>query len=32
MLEKIKSVKQKFGITLELEVKTLGFKAGTFEI
>ena len=26
------TVKQKFGITLELEIKTLGFKAGTFKI
>ena len=26
------TVKQKFGITLELEVKTLGFKPGTFKV
>ena len=26
------TVKQKFGITLELEIKTLGFKPGTFKI
>ena len=27
-----KTVKEKFGIMLELEIKTLGFKPGTFEL
>ena len=27
-----KTVKNKFGVMLELEVKTLGFKSGTFDI
>jgi UDP-N-acetylmuramate dehydrogenase len=26
------TVKDKFGITLDLEVKTLGFKSGTFDV
>ena len=27
-----KTVKNKFGVMLELELKTLGFKSGTFDI
>ena len=27
-----KTVKNEFGVLLELEVKTLGFKSGTFDI
>ena len=27
-----RTVKQKFGVNLELEIKTLGFKPGTFKV
>ena len=27
-----KTVKEKFGVLLELELKTLGFKSGTFKV